>query len=281
MKMQRILPLQNSNNSKCNMDMFIKKALLFLAIVAITIPVLVAGQTYAVIVGINQYSSSQVQNLQCTVNDAVAFSNYLKSENGGSVPAGNIYLLTNNQATRSNILSAMDKAFGRATDADRIIFFFSGHGFQDHFVAYDTDADDYYGVVRALSFSDVKAKFKSSKAKTKLIFADACFAGSFKTTSNATHPSTSTSFKDVQVAVMMSCKDDEVSRENKESLNHGVFTYYLLQGLKGGADEDGNGRIIMYEIFKYVHDHVSKYTSNNQTPVMYGNFDIRLIVGTY
>jgi hypothetical protein len=38
----------------------------------------------------------------------------------------------------------------------------------------------------------------------------------------------------------------------KDEFQHGVFTYYLLEALRGEEDLDGNGIITLEEVYHYV-----------------------------
>jgi uncharacterized caspase-like protein len=56
-------------------------------------------------------------------------------------------------------------------------------------------------------------------------------------------------------------------------LGHGIFTYYLVQGLRGAADGDRDGIVTLQELYKYVEQQVSRHSRQvgaNQRPVMKG-----------
>ena len=57
--------------------------------------------------------------------------------------------------------------------------------------------------------------------------------------------------------LIASCGEDEVSLEAPD-LAHGLFTYYLLRGLEGGGDLDGDGRVGVAELFEHVSTEVSR-----------------------
>ena len=58
-----------------------------------------------------------------------------------------------------------------------------------------------------------------------------------------------------------------------------MFSYYLIKGLNGSADTDRNGKITIQELFYYVYRNTSQYGLRKQHPVLFGDFDLRLIVG--
>lgn len=78
--------------------------------------------------------------------------------------------------------------------------------------------------------------------------------------------------------VLTASRAGEISEERDE-LGHGVFTYYLLEGLKGKADIDADQIITVDEAYAYVSKHVPTVTGQNQHPVKKGEFEGQLILG--
>lgn len=64
--------------------------------------------TYAVVVGISDYQSSDIPDLQFAHHDARAFADWLQSPAGGQVPEANIQLLTEKGATFTAFAGALD-----------------------------------------------------------------------------------------------------------------------------------------------------------------------------
>ena len=130
-----------------------------------------------------------------------------------------------------------------------------------------------------LYFSDVKEIFRCAKCGTKLLFADACFSGTMKD-SVKRNKKDEENKNNVNIAVMMSCANDEMSLELK-SLGQGIFTYYLIEGLGGEANRDGNEYITIQELFYYIYENVKNKADeykNPQHPQLFGKFDLRVIV---
>jgi len=227
--------------------------------------------------------SSSSGDLRYTLNDAKLFADFLMSEKGGSVPSSNIYLLTNEKAKKENILYYTQKMFSKANSNDRVIFYYSGHGDRGVFLPYDvtTSGDN------LLYYSEVKELFRYAKCSTKLLIADACFSGSIKETkknnpafSKVNTSTSSTNHDNINIAVMISCSENETSLETP-TLKQGVFTYYLIKGLKGNADSNYNGNITIKELFYYVYKNTTQFASNvgqSQTPVLFGDFNVNFIV---
>ncbi len=71
---------------------------------------------------------------------------------------------------------------------------------------------------------------------------------------------------------------NELSTED-DRLEHGVFTYFLLKGLRREADMDSNGVITVDELYLYVSREVPRATGQEQHPVKKGFVEGQLILG--
>jgi len=69
-------------------------------------------------------------------------------------------------------------------------------------------------------------------------------------------------------AVLTACKGDEQALEIS-SLQHGLFTYYLIDGLRGKADLDRDGKINLEELYFYVSPKVASASNKLQNPQIY------------
>ena len=127
-----------------------------------------------------------------------------------------------------------------------------------------------------VTYSEVQQVIQTCRADNKQLYIDACFSGGLRTTaspSDSSTPSAETSFTDSQgVMLFLSSRTNETSQENPWASN-GFFTQYLLKGIKGAADTDGNRIITAKEIFTYVSDNVAERTKGKQHPVMWGKFN--------
>ena len=78
--------------------------------------------------------------------------------------------------------------------------------------------------------------------------------------------------------MLLSSSANENSIE-KSGMRHGVFSYYLIEGLAGAADYDNNEIITVQEVFSYVKGSVQGYTNYYQNPMLIGNFDPNIPLG--
>lgn len=239
------------------------------------------NNTYAVIVGVADYQYDFfAKDLPYTLNEVEAVYSFLRSTKGGSVPAENICLLIDANATKSNIILQSSVLFSKAKKNDRVIFYFGGHGGEGSFAPYDFNG--FYD--STLTYDDIKSIFKCAKCNTKLLFADACYSGGIKGEDRKTDKSGKTSSRyrtdNMNIVVMTASKADEYSWQTSK-FEMGVFTYYLIQGLGGAANRDGNKYVTIQELYYYVYHKVmeeTEYYETQQTPQIFGKFDLRLIV---
>lgn len=235
--------------------------LLFLSFFSVTL----RATTYVLAVGVADYQNLGYDgDLRYTENDIDAISNCYRRK------GAKVKVLKGSRANSRNVINAMYEFFSQTSSKDNIILAFSGHGTPEGFCLYDCDG---YGR-GMLFFDDIKDCFKRSRAKTKVIFADACFSGRIRQGQNYhSHHK----LADSNLLLFLSCRSNETSIESSE-VRMGYFTKYLVDGLNGKADRNGNGLITAVELFNYVSRNVSRMSDYSQHPVMWGNFDKNCIL---
>ena len=248
---------------------------------------------WAVVVGINDYP--QLPKLKYAVNDAKAFQRLLVEKN--LVPAENITVLLNEQATLRKLRSALGTGLKGAADSDdMVIIFYAGHGaterdamsmdgdgLEKYILAYDSDPSDLFST--ALPMRDLALIFNRIRSERLIFIADACYSGASggRTVSvTGLRANIADTFLDRIAAgrgkvIISASAANEVSVERDE-LQHGVFTYYLLEGLKGPADTDGDGLVTVDEAYRYVSNRVPQATHQEQHPVKKGTVEGSLIL---
>ncbi len=231
-------------------------------------------QVWALAVGIAAYEGTK--KLRYTDDDAYRIFAFWKSVEGGSLDDFHAKVLVDESATRENILSTMRQLYAQAGPDDMIVLYFSGHGIEGAFLPFDYD-----GNVK-ISYTEVKEILENSAAKYKLCIADACHSGSLLASRSPSNerPSVDKYYQALMAsksgtALMTSSLSDEESLESIP-LRQGVFSHFLLRGLKGEADQDRNGIVTIEELFDFVRKNVLKFAADNQryqTPILQGNYD--------
>ena len=231
---------------------------------------------WAVIIGIAAYP--HMPPLFYTDDDAYQFYAFLKSPEGGAVPDHQLRLLIDENATRSRIVAAMQDIFSKAGPNDIAILYFSGHGKPGAFLPYDNN-----GELNKIYHQEITQILESSKAKVKLCIADACHSGGMFA-SRGSYAALDTYYEylakaDPGCALILSSKSDETSLEAKD-VRQGVFSHYMIRGLKGEADANDDQVVTIMEVFNYVYHRVRSYTNNRQSPIIKGDFDRNMPIGT-
>ena len=221
-----------------------------------------APRIFAVVVGVSDYEGVDY-DLKYSDNDARLFYNHLRSALPNEMSAGKSVLLLNKNATRANIINAIQQVFSLSTENDFIIFYFSGHGSPGNFCPTDLNQ-------QLLSHDVVKTQFKNAKARYRLCVADACFSGSIGSQSqNSSVAGSTQQLRDARIAVIMSSKPNQASIETS-ALNQGIFSYYFINGLKGSADLNNDSYVTMGELFLYTKNATVQKSNGTQVPVVYG-----------
>lgn len=81
---------------------------------------------WALLIGIDQYLRSNIRSLNGCVNDVQLMEAILKTN--FKFPETNIKRLTNEEATRENILNALDELYNKIDNDDIVVWHYSGHG---------------------------------------------------------------------------------------------------------------------------------------------------------
>ena len=230
---------------------------------------------YAFIVGIEDYRS--VTPTPGARADAEHFAEMVEKTLG--VPHRNIHLLTDGDATRSDILATLSWMERNVSSDGRIYFFFSGHG-SPNVETGDSYLLPYEGQPETIEFSgialqDVLDGLERTPAREVMAFVDACFSGSgdrsaLPAGARPLVPVQETSVQpDSKVAFFASSGAAEISGTNAEGTS-GLFTHHLLRAIgEGRADMDGDGMISIDELQSYIAPRVSRDArrlNREQTP---------------
>ncbi|MBK6365284.1 MAG: caspase family protein [Saprospiraceae bacterium] len=226
---------------------------------------------YSLIVGVATYNHTS--SLKYTDDDAYRLYAFLKSPEGGALPDDQISILIDDAATRPAILKEMDRISEKAGENDVIIVYLSGHGLDGNFVPFDFD-----GKKNLVNYKELFTKLDRSDAKHKLFITDACHSGSMLAQARSPYEITLGQLYDAYAlaekgsAYLTSSKSEEVSLEYG-GLRQGIFSHFLIRGLKGEANYDGDNIVTVEELYQYVSKEVKKYTAGAQNPSITGNYD--------
>lgn len=217
---------------------------------------------WALLVGISDYEGT-INDLNYCDDDARDMRSALIQ---CGFPAANVTTLIDSQATKAAIRAGINSLCTNADADDIVVFFDSGHGGQEADVAPLDEPDNldeqfYPYEINSLSISDdeVAFWFRLMKSMHYLVMFDTCNSGGhFRSITPQFFdwaPEGAVGTRDlddlVGGVVISACRDDQLSQE-ADSLQNGVFTYYVVQGLLNSyADANQNGQISAEEVYSY------------------------------
>jgi len=76
--------------------------------------------------------------------------------------------------------------------------------------------------------------------------------------------------------VLSAAKGNQTS-QSLEEVKHGLFSYYMMLGMEGGADLNADKKITARELHEYVVDKVERQSQFRQTPELQGDKDRVLV----
>jgi len=177
----------------------------------------------------------------------------------------NVVVVKDSDATKTSLLQAIHSA-GEVLDQGQgtLVFYFSGHGFEvagkNYLATYGANA--LMLSQTGLALDDVEREMRATGAARRIMWIDACRNTSSKTGTPAR------TFAAFQAAagtrILFSTRAGRVSYEN-DDLRHGVFTYFLLQGLRGEA-AGSDGLVTFRDLTDYVTASVRDYSLKRLEP---------------
>lgn len=238
-------------------------------------------QVYAVIIGIGDYQDNRIPDLRFTENDAQGLYDVLTDPAYGGIPPEHIKLLLHKNATVSNIKSAIGTWLrAQVREYDTVLIYYAGHGAPEgnetYWVTYEANIDDLYAT--ALSNNEVSDMLTRIQSKRMITFLDACYsAATVKRTRGTRGMPIEIPWEKFQGEgrITITASNGKQESLEDEEYQHGVFTYHLLEGLKGKADgsagTERDGVVDVDEIWNYVRERVkadARQRGNMQEPVL-------------
>jgi len=248
-------------------------------------PSVAVPRGYALIVGIANYKNLPSKSqLEFSERDADAIYSILISPEGGNFRAENVHRLSGAQATMANLKRELETWLPSvAKEDDRVVIYFAGHGFisqgRAYLAPYDLDPANIPGTGYPMETLGQVAGSRI-KAKWKVLLTDACHSGAI--TPDAEAQALNQSLLDMSRSMfsLTASRDRERSFESKDwGSGHGIFTYYVVKGLEGEADESGDGIVTADELSNYVRRNVREATKGQQNPTSdRGSFDPNMLL---
>jgi tetratricopeptide (TPR) repeat protein len=255
------------------------------------------GGRYALIIGIDDYcdelNAEGLSDLRYCAKGATEIRDALVQY--GGFPERNVRLLLNSEATQEEILQYLDllRLPEKFPQGDTFLLYFSGHGGiidsrsdtanaqgqrDNYLIPYDGNATAILAEKRNVRMDDVlQCLDRAAGFKRKIVLLDAC--RNVQRTDGAKGLGNRSGFDFSAynsfaqgLKVLSGCKYGEQSWED-DPLQSGVFTHYVVEGLRGGASNE-DGVVTLDSLASYVGAYLAEWSRENpgkaMTPEVYG-----------
>jgi uncharacterized caspase-like protein len=256
--------------------------LVFIAITTVAAAAPPDARTWALVVGISRYQKLPKDLwLQYPDADAKAFGAHLSSPRGGGVPPGRMLVLTNDQATAAAVRDAFQTFLKTGPGKnDTVFILIAGHGTVDadgaYILTYDSDPGNLARTALPMAELHTLVEDELLRVGHVIFLADVCRAATIAGQKTAPLGSAVAELGEApgEMLGLMAARPTELSLEGPEfGGGHGAFTYSLLKGLEGAADEDHDGLVTAGELIDFVTIDVPRITHSRQHPRDFGNME--------
>lgn len=261
------------------------------------LPVEVTSGNAGLFMGVGHFQDeANLSSLQYTTSDAIALAHLFVLELQ-LIPPGSAWLAINGKPAteetarqlaelrqagiketpplKNHIIDTVDEIARSRQESDALLVFsFATHGFEKDGMVYIMPEDGRAKFIEdtGLKMESVKRAIRDSKATKRVLLLDACREIPH---SRGSGGKMSRQFQEALklasgMAVLSSCSSGQVSWESP-SIGHGVFTYYIIEGLRGRAPHDRQtGFIHLGALSQYVAQATQEWSLGNkgvaQTP---------------
>jgi len=154
-----------------------------------------------------------------------------------------------------------------AGDEVSFLFYYSGHADDDGLQLFNT----------WVTFAELEVLLESTGADVRLAFVDACNSGALTRQKGGVRaPSfvfeVSERLGAEGTVIITSSTSDEASQESDE-IGGSYFTYYLVGGLYGAADQNGDSAVTLSEAYDYVYRETVLRTAASRAGTQHPTFE--------
>lgn len=231
---------------------------------------------YGLFIGIDHYQDPRVPTLRYSVNDARTlqqmFANSIVCRTS---------LLIDTLATARRIRQSVVNIANEAKEEDSVILYFAGHGAMEeieekggkmdsntYLVPFDADRDDLESTALSMDI-DIARFFRRLKARNVILFVDSCYSGE---AGGRTFPVKGVTYRREPSLLLESlnlitgkgrlivtaAKSNELAHEDA-AVQHGIFTHFLIEALKGACERSSEAHVTFSEIFRHIEQKVSQW----------------------
>jgi len=222
----------------------------------------------ALIIGLDKYES--IARAPWAESDASVFYDYAQQSLG--IPADRIALITGDESDRSGIYDSLDMWLPTMVEKNNsnVYVYFAGHGLatadgeKAYLIPYDGNLENLRRT--AIPRQEVISVLKNLKAKSVTLFMDTCYSGTPKG-GKGTLVADARGLRIVKKDnfsslpknfTIFSAASNQQTASSHPNLENGLFSYWMMRGLGGEADNNNDRKITNGELHKFINKNVKK-----------------------
>jgi caspase domain-containing protein len=228
------------------------------------------AQKWALVVGVSNFRDPHL-NLKYTGKDAISMAALLKDPALGRFAPDHVKLIQDSEATTINVKAGINWLARQAGENDLVVIYIATHGTardQDtagvnYMVTFDTDVKSQDGLFStSISLEDVSLAIRTRiRALHTVLFLDTCHSqGALSQTvlvPSSISPRMLNQIREGTGRIIIGASQLDESSYESPKYGHGLFTYYLLEGLRTQKDAT------LDKVFDYVKSHVTQDAASN------------------
>jgi hypothetical protein len=203
-----------------------------------------------------KYVENDINNFRSILNDFCGFEKGHVVTLYNGTPEDLDRLLTEIAAQTSHLKNAM------------FLFYFSGHADQENLKMGST----------GYSLATLKEKLTAFPSDIRIGIFDACQSGSF-TRLKGGKLSEPFLFKDdgkSKGQVFLSSSSVSENSQEFDAFRNSIFTFHLINGLRGSADVSGDSRVTLSEAYQYAFNHTISSTAGSAGGIQHPSYQFRI-----
>lgn len=228
-----------------------------------------AIRRFGLFIGANDGGRERV-TLRWAISDAEKMRTVM-TEVGGMLPGDSIVLRDPSVADVNAGLTSLAEKIARAKERVRraeIVVYYSGHSDETGLMLGEEH----------LAYPELREGIHSLGADVSIAILDSCASGAFTRTKGGVRiqPFLLDESSDMSGhAFLTSSSEDEVAQES-DRIAASYFTHFIVSGLRGAADNTGDGRITLQEAYDYAFRETLSLTTDTQAGPQHPAYDIQL-----
>lgn len=228
------------------------------------------SKKYALVIGNTEYTDPGLAQLTAPSKDVENFAQVLRSKEICNFDDVRVFV----NEPSSSVITEIDEFFDQKKPDDLLVLYFSGHGIKDE------NGSLYLGFKNtnrsrlrssAIKSDYIREAMDQSRSRRQVLILDCCNSGAFPQGTKADIGGLmgfTKAFQGYGRFVLTASDSTQFAWEGNKFIgktDNSLFTHFLVKGLEGEADNNGDGNITVDELYDYSYEQVSKATPK-QTP---------------